>query len=423
MVFQLKPLRIETIATGNELLDGSIIDSNSQRLANAIRPFGFKVTRTTIVPDTEEEISQALSDAAMRADVVIVSGGLGPTSDDLTLLVAAKTFGVMLIKDKKAEEIVLRRLKAFNRKANPGHTKQMFIPEGASALTNHEGSAPGVEWEIGDRRFFFLAGVPREFEFVLENHLVPFFKKTAEKLSQKDGEHRFILKTFFQPESALNEMIQKLKVPAGVTMGYRTHLPENHLKFFVEASSRAAAKKKISGLVKSIYKKIGSDIFSDDSNSESLEFEESIFQSLLKQKTLVSIAESCTGGLASSMLTRVAGSSKVLDRGFVTYSNQAKMDLLGVKSAALQKHGAVSKQVALEMAEGALKNSLAKKAVAITGIAGPSGGTSEKPVGTVWIALASAKKTEAKLFHFNWNRREMIQKFSAYYALKMLKDF
>lgn len=407
-------LRIEVLATGNELLDGSILDRHTQSIATKLKPTGLKISRMGIVSDEIEELRLGLLESFSRSDVVIVSGGLGPTTDDRTLEVAAKCFGSEMIEDRGAKENVKNLLKRFGRleKLNDGHRKMFLIPKGSKALSNIAGAAPAVQWQIGDKTLFFLPGPPHEFNRVFDEHLISWFRKRA----TTEGQFLFVLKVFGWPESSLSQLVEKIKLPAGVEEGFRTSLPENHIKFFVKSASEAAAKKKIAPVLKKLKSKLGDDLFSESMDS----FEESIFNKLLKNKSVVSIAESCTGGLASSMLTAVNGSSKVFDRSFVTYSNEAKIDLLGVSAKTLSKHGAVSKETAIEMAEGALARSKANRSISITGIAGPTGGNSTKPVGTIWMARAvKGRKTETKLLKLHYER-DLNRKYSAYAALHWL---
>jgi nicotinamide-nucleotide amidase len=414
MAGSLAPLRIELISTGNELLDGTTHDSNVERLARTLRTYGMRITRTTVVPDDRYEMSVAITDAIGRSQIVFVCGGLGPTTDDITLEVAGKALGSKLVKNKDAEANVRRRLKNYpKRKMNKGNQKQFLIPQGAKALRNDEGTAPGVIWPIGDKELIFLPGPPIEFQYILDRSL----KSWLQKKRVGGRKYLFYMKIFGYPESELNEIMKKVKLPSGVELGFRLHRPEIHLKFEVSASSQTAAAKKINPVLKKLRKKLGSAVFTESEDS----FEVSVLNSFLKQKTKVAIAESCTGGLTSALLTRVSGSSKVLDRAFITYSNQAKVDQIAVDSKKLEKHGAVSKWTAIAMAKGALSNSKAKKAVAITGVAGPTGGSKEKPVGTVWIAAAKKNKVDVKLCQFGKSRR-LNQALAAYTALIMLRD-
>ena len=414
LVLPRSELLIEVIATGNELLDGTTNDSNTQRLALALKSFGLKIHRTTVVNDSPKDIARVIGEAILRSDVVVISGGLGPTTDDLTLATAANAFGVKMIESHEAKKNVLDRLKKARRKSNPGNMKQAWIPEGSKVLRNVEGTAPGIEWKVGDRTLFFLPGVPREFQHLLNKDLIPFFKKYKTPI----GKHLITLKIIGHPESEINEWVKKLKLPEGVEVGFRTHLPENHIKFDVLAASEAEARRRLNPIVLKCRKHFGSSLFSETGQS----YAENFLQHLLKKKKKMALAESCTGGLASSLVTAVSGSSAIFTHGFVVYANEAKQSLLGVTEKTLQKFGAVSEECAREMAEGALKKSGADIAAAITGIAGPTGGTKQKPVGTVCFAWAQkGKKTIStnRLFPFD---RELNQKSSAYYALERIRE-
>lgn len=410
---RLKHPRIEMLSTGNELLDGTISDKHAQSLAQALRPMGLFIARNTLVPDRQDEIQKTLVESTQRASVLVVTGGLGPTTDDKTLEVAAKTFGSPLIQDAAAKKFILNRLKDLGvRKPNQGHKKQMYIPKGAQALENREGTAPGVYWNVGDRHLFFLPGVPRELHEILIRYLIPWLKKNIETSQQR---HLWIFKTYGWPESVIQQKLKKFALPRGIDIGYRTHLPENHIKLEMEASSLRSARKKALPVAKRIRALFGASIFTEEDES----FEQAIFKELRAHKTRVALAESCTGGLAASLLTQVAGSSEVLDRAWVVYSNQAKMDLLGVSEKTLSKDGAVSESVAREMARGALRCSDADCSVSITGIAGPSGGSKEKPVGTIWFAWAQRNRTslKTKKLELGFKNRLLNQQFAAYEAL------
>lgn len=410
----LSDFSVEVVATGDELLDGSISDTHTRRLAEVLAPFGAQIRACHVTRDQDEAIAKALVEAGLRSRVVIVTGGLGPTEDDRSLEVAARSFGSQLVHDARAERNVRARLKRQGRtQLNPGHHKMMRIPQGARALSNPEGAAPAVVWEVGDRTYFFVPGVPSEFEFVLEKHLKPWFKKTFRPSSE--AQYRFTFKVFGRRESELNELVKKLMLPSGVLVGFRTSLPENHIKFLVKARSRAAAQKRIRGLESRLRKALGSDLFATDERS----FEESILLEAKRRKLKLCFAESCTAGSVSALLGRVSGASNVLERSFVVYSNQSKVELLGVRPESLKKFGAVSEEVAVEMARGALERSRAKVAVSITGVAGPTGGTKTKPVGLIWLARAERgqKRVVTRKLQLSFSR-ELNQRMSAYTALR-----
>jgi len=410
----MKDARIEILATGNELLDGSIVDSHSRTIGKALRPLGLKISRVTTIADDRNDIREQLIALGSRSRVVIVTGGLGPTIDDLTLEVAAETFGSYLVKDPAATKNVLSLLKRHRRKMNAGHKKMMLVPKGSKALWNIEGTAPAVRWDIGDRTYFFLPGVPREFKFCFDEHVLPFLKTIA----PKEGEYLVLLKVLGWPESVLDLMTRKIRWPAGVDIGFRTTLPENHIKIRVRASSYAAAIKKVSRPIQILRKKLGKSLFSEDADAD---FQNVFLQDMLKKKKVLSTAESCTGGLISQLVTSASGSSKIFDRGFIVYSNEAKHEILGVRKKTLQKFGAVSEECVMELLDGALEKSAANTAIAISGIAGPTGGTAQKPVGTIWIGAANGKVRRTKLLKLSFSR-ENNQKYSAYAALQLLRE-
>ncbi|PIR23804.1 MAG: hypothetical protein COV44_00920 [Deltaproteobacteria bacterium CG11_big_fil_rev_8_21_14_0_20_45_16] len=401
---------IEMLATGNELLDGSISDKHVQNFGGALRQLGLELSSVTIVPDNFEVLRKQLLTSMLRADVLLVSGGLGPTSDDLTLEVAAPTFGSRMTHSARAEANVLARLKRRGlMQLNASHKKMCLIPEGSEVLSNEEGAAPAVAWQIGDKKIFFLPGPPIEFTHVLQQHVLPYLSSVAPKMR----EYLFVYKIFGWPESELNELMKKFEIPHDVQVGYRTKIPENHIKLFVKASSREMAAERIAKLEGQIVKAVGSKLFARDAIS----FEEAMLKKFIDQRMTISLAESCTGGLTTSLITSVPGSSKILDRSFITYSNESKVELLGVKATTLEEFGAVSEEVAREMAQGALEHSRASHAAAITGIAGPDGGTPQKPVGTICFAWATKEgscRSQRVQLSFD---RSMNQLYSAYLAL------
>lgn len=412
-------LKIEIIATGNELLDGSTLDRHTQSIALALKKRGLRIHRMQMLPDDLEVLSRAFAEAAIRSRVVMVIGGLGPTEDDLSLEVASKTFKRPLMFSKAAEKNVLARMKQLGRtKLNEGHRKQMLIPEGSQVLVNQEGTAPGIELPLGNCTFYFLPGVPAEFSEV-------FYKSVLNRLDRnfqlrEENQRDYILKIFGWPESELNLLVRKYKLPEGVEVGFRTHFPENHIKFRLQGDFNSSKRREFEKLLSKLRNELGSAVFSENAEET---FEESFLRKLLPQKLKLCFAESCTGGLATAMLTRVPGSSKVLERGFVVYSNEAKRELLGVRAETLEKHGAVSEEVVKEMALGALKNSKADRAVSISGIAGPSGGSPQKPVGTVWFGYADQEgELKAHKIYLQGRERAEVQLYSAYFALHYIAE-
>lgn len=408
--------RIEYLATGAELLDGTSGDRHAQSIGARIAPLGLKLSRASTVNDDPKEITQALTEALIRSRVLIVTGGLGPTTDDRTLEAAAEALGTELVESTLAKQNVERVMKRFKKQVmNSGQKKQFKILKGGRVLSNEKGTAPALHYPQGDRDIFFLPGVPREFDHCFEKHLMPWLR------SHQKRQRPFlrVLKIFGGAESELNELLLSLKLPKSIEVGFRTTLPENHIKLSLVASSEREADQILKPSIQKLKKALGNKIFTTDLHQS---FEEAIVQDLTRHKKKIALAESCTGGLAAQMITSVSGSSKVLDRGFVTYSNEAKEELLGVSANTLQKYGAVSEECVREMVEGALERSSADMAASITGVAGPTGGSKDKPVGTVWLGFREkgGSETQTKKLELPFDRR-LNREFSAYAALNMIR--
>ncbi len=381
-------MRIEILNTGTELLIGHTVNTHAAWFGRELFKLGLRVARQTTVPDGEA-IREAMAEAVGRADVLIVTGGLGPTSDDLTREITAEVLGVELIEDEAA----LRSIEAFfakrGRPMADSNRKQALIPVGADVLWNAQGTAPGVYVppRLNGRSrcaVFLLPGPPRE--------LYPMY--------QAEVPHR--LKALFGIESVPpmlelkftgigesdfhQEVDAKLAAIDGLEFGYCAHIGEVDLRLIGPQSAiekaRAIALEKFSAF-----------LISDDGSS----LEEAVVRLLKERGKCLATAESCTGGLISKRITDVPGSSAVFTHGFVTYANAAKEQMLQVSHELLQEHGAVSEAVARQMAVGALESSAADIAVAVTGIAGPDGGSEDKPVGTAWIGVA-VKGGESRAF-------------------------
>jgi len=375
-------MRIEILNTGTELLLGSTANTHGTWIGQELVKWGLRVQRQMTVPDGIA-IEEALRESARRSDVVIVTGGLGPTSDDITREAAAKVLGVELIEDEAA----LRSLKEFFAKRNKvmadSNLKQAEVLVGADVLPNKNGTAPGIYAppRLGGEPLcgvFLLPGPPRELYPMFHDEVLPRIKALAgvEKISQVQE-----LKFVGIGESDFHESLDKaLAQIDGLEVGYCARLGEVDLRLIGGEDSIAAGCR----LAKEAF---GEFLVSDDGRN----LETVVVHALQKVGKKVSTAESCTGGLIASRITDVAGSSEVFSHGFVTYSNEAKSQLIGVSEESLNAHGAVSEEVAGEMAAGALRGSGADIAVSVTGIAGPGGGSEEKPVGTVCLGIATSE--------------------------------
>jgi len=380
---KLSPVRIEILNTGTELLLGTTLNTHGKWIGEELFKLGFRVQRLTTVPDGDA-ITQALRECVSRADVVLVTGGLGPTSDDLTREAAAEVLGAELIEDEAA----MRSLEAFfavrNKVMAEVNRKQAQVLVGADVLPNANGTAPGIYVPprlngAANCAVFLLPGPPRELYPMFREEVSPRLVALA-GLAQPPG--MLEMKIAGVGESDLQQEIDaKLAEVPGLEVGYCARMGEVVLRLIGDPGAVNAGR----DIAIASFEK---QIFSEDGSS----LEATIVRLLTESGLKLTTAESCTGGQISNRITDVPGSSAVFTHGFVTYANEAKRDILGVPQALLDEHGAVSEPVAKAMAEGALRISGSDIAVAVTGIAGPDGGTPDKPVGTVWIAWAAKDK-------------------------------
>ena len=375
----LPPMRIEILNTGTELLLGNTLNTHGAWFGRELFKLGLRIARQSTVPDGPA-IRDELSEMLHRADAILVTGGLGPTSDDLTREITAEVLGLEL----RTDESALRSLEAFfalrNRPMAEANLKQALLPVGAESLPNANGTAPGCYLPPGlggkpSAAIFLLPGPPRELYPMFQAEVVPRLRALAALATPPA-----VLELKFTGigESDFHDGVDaKLAAIEGMEFGYCAHIGEVDLRMIgnpaMLAQARAIAMERFEPF-----------LVSDDGTS----LEATVVKLLTAQQLTLATAESCTGGLIANRLTDVPGASAVFTHGFVTYANQAKSDLLGVSEQTLAEHGAVSEPVARAMAEGALIASGCDLAVAVTGIAGPTGGTPEKPVGTAWIAVA-----------------------------------
>lgn len=373
-------VRIEILNTGTELLLGNTLNTHGAWFGRELFKLGLRISRQTTVPDGEA-IREALAEAVGRADAVIVTGGLGPTSDDLTREITAEVLGADLITDEAA----VRSLEAFfamrGKKMAESNLKQALVIVGADVLPNPNGTAPGIYVpprlnEHANCAIFLLPGPPRELYPMYHNEVVPRLRALSGIETFNDA---IELKFAGIGESDFHQGIDaRLSEVPGLEYGYCAHMGEVDLRLIGNADALKA------GRVIAL-EAFAPNLVSEDGSS----MERTVVRLLAEKNWKLATAESCTGGLIANRITNVPGSSNVFTHGFITYANEAKVELLGVSQDDLTRHGAVSEPVAVQMAKGALASSGADIALSITGIAGPSGGSEEKPVGTAWIAVAT----------------------------------
>lgn len=390
-------MQVELINTGSELMLGYVLNSHQQWLCQELTALGYVVTRQTAVPDTAEDIQATVQESLGRVAVVIVTGGLGPTSDDRTRDVIAEMFGRSL----KEDPAILKSIQEFfarKKRRLPESTRvQALVPEGAKVLWNDHGTAPGLALEENGKLLIMLPGPPRELRPMFRDKVVPLLRELHPPTEEFACT---VLKTTGLGESFLEERVGPGLLPLverGLELGYCARVGEVDLRLLARGKKAAALVEEarvyaVEKLAEFVY------------GSHPEQLNQVVIRLLREKRFSLALAESCTGGFIANRLTNVPGASEVFLAGLVTYSNEAKRLFLGVNEATLTAHGAVSEPVACEMAVGALQKTGAKFALAVTGIAGPGGGTPEKPVGTVHIAVASGVGVTARRFLNQYDR-------------------
>jgi nicotinamide-nucleotide amidase len=387
----------EILTIGDELMRGEIVDSNKARLAERLLSLDLETRFQTSVGDDPEDIADAFRRAAGRSRVVLVSGGLGPTRDDITVEVLARSFGRELVLHEPSLEGIRAFFARFGRTMAANNEKQAWFPEGAEVLPNPVGTAPGCMLEQGESLFFCMPGVPRELELMMDEQVLP---RLGARLGRRGVVRAMLLRTFGVGESTLDEMLRDVAKDGDVVLGFRTAFPDNYVRPVARGASAEEAEAKLARVCQAIRERLGPIIYG--SGDETLE---EVVGRLLREHGLsVAVAESCTGGLLAERISSVPGASDYFRGGVVAYANAAKTALLGVPEALLREHGAVSEAVARAMAEAVRERFGTDLAVATTGISGPGGGSAEKPVGLVWVALAREAGSQARDFVFPFDR-------------------
>ncbi|MDD4565778.1 MAG: competence/damage-inducible protein A [Eubacteriales bacterium] len=389
------------LTVGTELLFGQISNSNSVYLSQQLNNLGIDVLYHYTVGDNPKRLTKMICKAFADCDLVITTGGLGPTQDDLTKESAAKVFNDELI----IHQDILNELESYSKRMNVTMTdnnrKQAYLPSRAFRFDNESGTAPGFSLEENGKTIICLPGPPREMTQMFEQEVKPYLlKKTDDVIYYK------LIRTFGIGESMLEtELKQWIDVQTDPTLATYAKEGEAYLRIASKRSTLEEAKSAVDDMIQNINQKIGQYIYSYDGE----DLFEVVAKKLIEKNISISSAESCTGGLFGKTLTDVSGISAVYNRGFITYSNQAKMEELGVKAETLEKFGAVSEETAVEMTEGLKRVSGSRLCISVTGISGPEGGTEEKPVGLVYICASLDDKRVCKEFRIrnisrSWNR-------------------
>lgn len=408
-------MHIETVCTGDELLTGLTSDTNSrffqQQLLDAT---GLTVRRGVVVGDDRDDIIEALNEASARADVVLVSGGLGPTADDLTAECAATAAGTTLVESAEALHHLEERFESRGIVLTDNNRRQALVPRGAEVLLNAEGSAPMFIQQRGSCVFFFVPGVPKEYRHLVSTFVVP---RIAALKGDVGVRKLALLKTVGLPESHLDQRVKPLAAKhPDVVFGFRTHPPENHLKLLATGDTEAAAAARLEQVVAEAKVVLGETCFGRDADTLA-----GVVLALLRaKKQWLTVAESVTGGHVAELLTAEPGASEAFYGGACTYTEAAKTQWAHVPEGMLAQFGTVSRETAEAMATGVRDQSRAQWALATTGWAGPGGGDAENPVGTVFIAIAGPDGVTVGKHQFHGDR-ERVRSFAAATALDLLR--
>ncbi|MDF2433549.1 MAG: nicotinamide-nucleotide amidase [Mucilaginibacter sp.] len=403
----------EIITIGDEILIGQIVDTNSAWMAHELNNIGIRIKQISSVSDDRQHILTALHEASKRADVILITGGLGPTKDDITKKTIADYFGVKLIENKEALINVQEIFKRYDRPLLEVNRLQARVPENCEAILNKNGTAPGMWFNEQGKIYISMPGVPHEMMYMMEDQVIPKLKAS---LKLPVIIHKTIL-TVGEGESFLADRIADIEdsLPNYIKLAYLPKLGQVRLRLSGYGENEATLKQEVNKFTQKIIERVANVVAAE----EDIPIEKAILNYMAEKGLTLSVAESCTGGYISHLITQHPGSSKVFLGGAVSYSYELKESILGVKSETLTQFGAVSKETVTEMVEGALSNFKSDYALAVTGIAGPDGGTIDKPVGTVWIAVASVNQKLIKKLTFGNKRRQNIER-SAISALNML---
>ena len=408
---------ISIITIGDELLIGQVIDTNSAWMAQELNKEGFNVIRRVAIADEKQSILTALSEEVKHAAIILITGGLGPTSDDITKPTLCQYFnGRMKLNEEALENVKYLFEKVFKKPVTPINLKQAEVPDCCRVLQNKRGTAPGMLFEKNNAVFISLPGVPYEMQGLMLAEVIPFLK---EKFTAAQIIHKTLL-TVGIGESALAEKIKDFEsaLPESIKLAYLPSYGMVRLRLTTKAEFHEKIRQDMDFAFEEL-KKLTAEYLVTPND---LQMQEVVAEILTLQNKTLATAESCTGGYIAHLLTSIPGSSKFFNGSVVSYTNQAKEKLLQVQSSTIQQFGAVSENTVKEMLPGALKQLDSNYAIAVSGIMGPDGGTDEKPVGTVWVAVGNSQKIITQKFHFRFNRLQNIH-LTALNALNLLRKF
>ncbi len=410
-------MTIHIITIGDELLIGQVIDTNSAKMAQMLQTIGGQVTGRTTVGDDRQAMLDALQMATKKADVVLVTGGLGPTKDDITKKVLAEFYGVGFVFHQETNDWIEKIYKRFGRPVPDSVRDQCLMPQNATILRNKRGSAPGMWFDENDTVLVSMPGVPHEMEFIMEDGVLP---RLTERFPSAPFAHRTLL-TVGEGESRISEMIRGFEenLSPFVKLAYLPSISRVRLRLTASHKDEDFLNAILDEEFENLKKYLPPHLIVAE---EDITLEKALGKLLIEKGLMLSTAESCTGGYVAHLITSVPGSSNYYMGSVLSYSNEIKMAQLGVKEETLKEHGAVSEQTVKEMVAGAVKLLKTDLAIATSGIAGPSGGTPEKPVGTIWIAVGNAEKVKTFKLNLGKDRMRNIQ-YTAIRALNLVRLF
>jgi len=409
-------MNVNIVTIGDEILIGQIIDTNSAWMGQQLNLVGAKVSAIHSVSDSKEGIINALENGLKQADVVLLTGGLGPTKDDITKKTIADYLGTTLVFHEPTWEVIEGMFRRWGRSTTPAHKAQCLMPANAQILPNKKGTAPGMWFEIDGKIVVSMPGVPYEMKYLMEFEVIP---KLIEYFPGKPIAHRTIL-TVGEGESRLAARLEAIEssLPSFVKLAYLPNLGNVRLRLSAVAENGEDIESVLAEKAKAIEAEIPEFIYGYDTET----LEEAVGKLLKKRGLTIATAESCTGGFLSHKITKVSGSSAYYKGSIVAYANEVKQQQLGVKATTLTQHGAVSEETVKEMVTGVLKALNTDIGISVSGIAGPGGGTPEKPVGTIWLAIGNKDHIETRKLQISKDRFLNIQ-YTAIQGLNMIRQF
>ncbi len=412
----MQQILAEIITIGDEILYGQITDTNTQWISAELDKIGIRIVRKSSVGDQEERILQILREAEERADIILITGGLGPTKDDITKTTLAKYFNTRLVINEEALADVTAFFKSRGREMTELNRLQAALPENSTFISNKSGTAPGMWFERNGKVFVSMPGVPYEMKWLMTNRMLP---KLQQYFRTPVIYHK-IIRTVGIGESFLAERIADWEdnLPSHIKLAYLPSFGQVKLRLTATGEKLSVLQEQVQALIDRVIPLIEPYVFGYDEE----DLEKAVGKLLLEKGLTLAAAESCSGGYVAHMITKVPGNSQYFRGGAIVYSNDLKVQLAGVREETLVQFGAVSEQTAREMAEGVRNTLRSSIGVASTGIAGPSGGTEDKPVGTIWIACSDGIHTEARKLQLSQFRELNIQ-LTAVYVLNLIRTF